>query len=67
MAGILMTDPGFGRGHTLGVSSVDQGTSVPGTQKTFTDSDHVPRMPCSTTQTDSNLLGDETQLHGSST
>lgn len=39
MAGILMTDPGFGRGQTLGVTSADQGTSVTGTQKTFTDSD----------------------------
>jgi hypothetical protein len=39
MAGILMTDPGFGRGHTLGVADVAQGTSVTGTQKTFTDSD----------------------------
>jgi hypothetical protein len=39
MAGILMTDPGFGRGATLGVSSVDQGGSVTGTQKTFTDTD----------------------------
>ena len=39
MAGILMTDPGLGRGHTLGVSDVDQGSSVTGTQKTFTDSD----------------------------
>lgn len=39
MAGILMTDPGFGRGHTLGVTDPDQGTSVSGTQKTFTDSD----------------------------
>ena len=34
MAGILMTDPGFGRGHTLGVTDPDQGTSVTGTQKT---------------------------------
>ena len=39
MAGILMTDPGFGRGHTLGVADVAQGTSVTGTQKAFTDSD----------------------------
>ena len=39
MAGILMTDPGFGRGHTLGVTDPEQGTSVTGTQKTFTDSD----------------------------
>lgn len=39
MAGILMTDPGFGRGHTLGVDNPEQGTSVTGTQKTFTDSD----------------------------
>jgi len=39
MAGILMTDPGFGRGQTLGVTSADQGGSVTGTQKTFTDSD----------------------------
>ncbi len=39
MAGILMTDPGFGRGHTLGVTETDQGTSVTGTQKAFTDSD----------------------------
>ena len=39
MAGILMTDPGFGRGHTLGVTDADQGTSVTGTQKAFTDSD----------------------------
>ncbi len=39
MAGILMTDPGFGRGHTLGVTEADQGTSVTGTQKAFTDSD----------------------------
>lgn len=39
MAGILMTDPGFGRGQTLGVTSADQGTSVTGTQKTFTDTD----------------------------
>jgi len=39
MAGILMTDPGFGRGHTLGVTNPEQGTSVTGTQKTFTDSD----------------------------
>ena len=34
-----MTDPGFGRGHTLGVSDIEQGTSVTGTQKTFTDAD----------------------------
>ena len=39
MAGILMTDPGFGRGHTLGVKQTDQGTSVTGTQKAFTDTD----------------------------
>ena len=39
MAGILMTDPGFGRGHTLGVTDPEQGTSVTGTQKAFTDSD----------------------------
>ena len=39
MAGILMTDPGFGRGHTLGVKQTDQGTSVTGTQKAFSDSD----------------------------
>ena len=39
MAGILMTDPGFGRGHTLGVTDEAQGTSVTGTQKAFTDSD----------------------------
>lgn len=39
MAGILMTDPGFGRGQTLGVTAADQGTSVTGTQKTFTDTD----------------------------
>ena len=39
MAGILMTDPGFGRGHTLGVTDATQGTSVTGTQKAFTDSD----------------------------
>lgn len=39
MAGILMTDPGFGRGATLGVSSADQGGSVTGTQKAFTDTD----------------------------
>lgn len=39
MAGILMTDPGFGRGHTLGVKDPEQGTSITGTQKTFTDSD----------------------------
>lgn len=39
MAGILMTDPGFGRGQTLGVTSADQGTSVTGTQKTFLDAD----------------------------
>jgi hypothetical protein len=39
MAGILMTDPGFGRGQTLGVKDATQGTSVTGTQKTFTDTD----------------------------
>lgn len=39
MAGILMTDPGFGRGQTLGVADASQGTSVTGTQKTFTDVD----------------------------
>ena len=39
MAGILMTDPGFGRGQTLGVADAAQGTSVTGTQKTFTDVD----------------------------
>jgi len=43
MAGILMTDPGFGRGHTLleTVATIDpaQGESVTGTQKTFTDTD----------------------------
>jgi hypothetical protein len=38
MAGILMTDPGFGRGQTLGVDAT-QGDSVKGTQKTFLDSD----------------------------
>ena len=39
MAGILMTDPGFGRGQTLGVADAAQGTSITGTQKTFTDVD----------------------------
>lgn len=47
MAGIPMTDPGFGRGQTLGpwnvrgvvVDHPPGGTSVVGTQKTFTDSD----------------------------
>lgn len=39
MPGILMTDPGFGRGQTLGVKDVSQGTSITGTQKVFTDSD----------------------------
>ena len=34
-----MTDPGFGRGQTLGVSSVEQGSSITGTQKTFLDAD----------------------------
>lgn len=34
-----MTDPGFARGQTLGVSENDQGTSITGTQKTFTDVD----------------------------
>lgn len=37
MAGIIMADPGFGRGQTLGVSDVAQGASVTGTQKTFLD------------------------------
>jgi hypothetical protein len=36
---ILMTDPGFGRGQTLGVTDATQGKSVVGTQKAFTDSD----------------------------
>lgn len=47
MAGILMTDPGFGRGQTLGpwkvrgvdVSGPPGGESVTGTQKAFTDAD----------------------------
>jgi len=39
MAGILMTDPGFGRGQTLGVKDAAQGGSVVGTQKTFLDAD----------------------------
>lgn len=39
MSGILLADPGFGRGQTLGVTSTDQGTSVAGVQKVFTDVD----------------------------
>lgn len=39
MAGILTADPGFGRGHTLGVKDPVQGTSVTGTQKIFLDAD----------------------------
>lgn len=39
MAGILMADPGFGRGHTLGVTDASQGSAVAGTQKVFLDSD----------------------------
>ena len=34
-----MTDPGFARGQTLGVADAAQGTSITGTQKTFTDVD----------------------------
>lgn len=34
-----MTDPGFGRGQTLGVKDASQGTSITGTQKVFTDVD----------------------------
>jgi len=34
-----MTDPGFGRGQTLGVKEAEQGKSVVGTQKAFTDTD----------------------------
>lgn len=37
--GILSTDPGFGRGQTLGVKDAAQGTSITGTVKIFTDSD----------------------------
>lgn len=36
---ILMTDPGFGRGETLGVKAADQGGSVTGTTKAFLDTD----------------------------
>ena len=36
---ILMTDPGFGRGTTLGVKAADQGNSVAGTIKAFSDTD----------------------------
>jgi len=36
---VLLTDPGFGRGHTLGVKLPEQGTSVTGTVKAFTDTD----------------------------
>lgn len=39
MAGILSTDPGFARGQTLGVTDPQQGTSVTGTTKVFTDTD----------------------------
>lgn len=39
MAGILSTDPGFARGQTLGVTNTEQGTSVTGTTKVFTDTD----------------------------
>ena len=43
MSGILSTDPGFARGQTLGVTNAQQGTSVTGTTKVFTDTD--PRHP----------------------
>lgn len=36
---ILMTDPGFGRGQTLGVRDTESGRGTTGTQKAFTDSD----------------------------
>jgi len=39
MAGIMLTDPGFGRGQTLGVTKPTEGTAITGTQKAFTDSD----------------------------
>jgi hypothetical protein len=37
--GQLSADPGFGRGQTLGVKDADQGKSVEGTIKVFTDTD----------------------------
>ena len=37
--GQLSADPGFGRGQTLGVKDPDQGKSVEGTIKVFTDAD----------------------------
>jgi hypothetical protein len=36
---ILNSDPGFARGQTLGVKEPEQGKSVTGTVKVFTDSD----------------------------
>ena len=36
---ILTSDPGFGRGQTLGVSDAVSGKSVTGTQKVFIDAD----------------------------
>lgn len=37
----LDSDPWFGRGQTLGVSSTDDGTSVVGTQRWFTDTNPI--------------------------
>jgi hypothetical protein len=36
---ILMTDPGFGRGQTLGATNTEAGRGTTGTQKAFTDCD----------------------------